>query len=127
MKIERLASAVVVGFVCSIAPAQSTAVHWRVEDGGNGHWYQAVNHVPSLSPESWFTYLITRGAVAASVASTPESQVVYSISYQGGEFTQAVLGAKRNASKTSSTGSTGRRGARLSGPLANPTALVRNI
>ena len=45
-KITGVTAAAVVGIAATVAGAQSGAVQWRVEDGGNGHWYQFnPNHV----------------------------------------------------------------------------------
>ena len=38
-KITGVTAAAVVGIAATVAGAQSGAVQWRVEDGGNGHWY----------------------------------------------------------------------------------------
>jgi len=38
-KITGVTAAAVVGIAATVAGAQSAAVQWRVEDGGNGHWY----------------------------------------------------------------------------------------
>ena len=38
-KITSVTAAAVVGIAATVAGAQSAAVQWRVEDGGNGHWY----------------------------------------------------------------------------------------
>ena len=41
-KFTGVAAATAVGVSATVAGAQSAAVQWRVEDGGNGHWYQSV-------------------------------------------------------------------------------------
>ena len=87
----------IIGFVDSLGVAQTT-VQWRIEDGGNGHWYEAVYSNPPKSPESWFAFATTNGGVVASITSTAENAVVYSIAWQNGEFTQACIGGKRNSS-----------------------------
>ena len=38
-RLTGVAAATAVGVSTTIAGAQATAVQWRVEDGGNGHWY----------------------------------------------------------------------------------------
>ena len=38
-KITGVTAAAVVGIAATVAGAQSGAVQWKVEDGGNGHWY----------------------------------------------------------------------------------------
>ena len=39
-KFTGVAAATAVGVSATVAGAQSAAVQWRVEDGGNGHWYE---------------------------------------------------------------------------------------
>jgi hypothetical protein len=39
-KITGVTAAAVVGIAATVAGAQSGAVQWKVEDGGNGHWYK---------------------------------------------------------------------------------------
>jgi hypothetical protein len=39
-KLTGVAAATAVGVSATVAGAQSAAVQWRVEDGGNGHWYE---------------------------------------------------------------------------------------
>jgi len=45
-KITGVTAAAVVGIAATVAGAQSAAVQWRVEDGGNGHWYELVINGP---------------------------------------------------------------------------------
>jgi len=97
MKMRLSVAATVASAVSSLALAQD-AVQWRVEDGGNGHWYRAAFVSPAQSPEAWFTWAVARGGRVASVTSTAENAVVFSIATQGGEFTNALIGGKRNAS-----------------------------
>jgi hypothetical protein len=74
------------------------AVQWRVEDGGNGHWYRAASVSPPQSPEAWFTWAVARGGRVASVTSAEENAVVLSVATQGKQFTFPLIGGKRNAS-----------------------------
>jgi hypothetical protein len=39
-KLTGVTAAIAVGASVTVAGAQNTAVQWRVEDGGNGHWYE---------------------------------------------------------------------------------------
>jgi hypothetical protein len=41
-KFTGVAAATAVGVSATVAGAQSAAVQWRVEDGGNGHWYAVI-------------------------------------------------------------------------------------
>ena len=45
-KITGVTAAAVVGIAATVAGAQSAAVQWRVEDGGNGHWYE-IQQLPT--------------------------------------------------------------------------------
>ena len=71
------------GVVSSIAIASVTtaqnAVQWRVEDGGNGHWYELV---VSGSTVAWSTAdanARTRGGLLACITSAAENSFVRSI------------------------------------------------
>jgi hypothetical protein len=48
-KLTGVAAATAVGVSTTIAGAQATAVQWRVEDGGNGHWYAILSHPQRVS------------------------------------------------------------------------------
>jgi hypothetical protein len=84
-----LFSAAVVAIATSAAYGQAQAVQWRVEDGGNGHWYRVVV-VPGGT--SWTNAKATassRGGYLASIRSTAESTFVKSIiSATPGAFTK---------------------------------------
>ena len=65
--------------VSSSALAQD-AVQWRVEDGGNGHWYQGTSVEP---PVNWLTAKVLahdRGGYLATVTSTEEFLWIASVS-----------------------------------------------
>ena len=74
------------------------AVQWRVEDGGNGHWYRAVYANPPRSPEAWFSWAASNGGHVATVTSAGEQTVILSVGNQAGQWTNPVLGGKRNSS-----------------------------
>ncbi len=56
-KITSVTAAAVVGIATTVGGAQSAAVQWRVEDGGNGHWYEGWR----LSAESYISWNYARG------------------------------------------------------------------
>jgi hypothetical protein len=64
-KITGVTAAAVVGIAATVAGAQSGAVQWKVEDGGNGHWYKLIVSGPiswnqaSLECESLHGHLAT--------------------------------------------------------------------
>jgi hypothetical protein len=41
-KLTGVTAAIAVGASVTVAGAQNAAVQWKVDDGGNGHWYQPV-------------------------------------------------------------------------------------
>ncbi|NBX32421.1 MAG: hypothetical protein EBR07_06765 [Planctomycetes bacterium] len=52
-------------------------VQWRVEDGGNGHWYQ---HVPDLQSFTWHQQrAVSRGASVVCIADLTENQFVWNL------------------------------------------------
>ncbi len=75
-----------------------TAVQWRVEDGGNGHWYRAVYSDPNRTPEQWFSWAASNGGYAATVTSSGEQSVVVSLLIENPQVYNPVLGGKRNGS-----------------------------
>jgi hypothetical protein len=87
----------VVGMLAGSASAQD-AVQWRVQDGGNGHWYRAVYANPPRSPEAWFSWAASNGGHVATVTSAGEQAVIRSVGTQAGQWTNPVLGGRRNTS-----------------------------
>jgi hypothetical protein len=59
------------------------AVQWRVEDGGNGHWYQVLPPIiPAVFPEDAFLVATSLGGHAASVTSPEENAFCCSVAEQ---------------------------------------------
>jgi hypothetical protein len=78
-KVWPLDAAAVAFFVASVAHAQQ-AVQWRVQDGGNGHWYEVV--VPA-QPPTWDAAAATalaRGGLLASPNSEAEFAFIRALS-----------------------------------------------
>jgi formylglycine-generating enzyme required for sulfatase activity len=74
-----ISAVVVVGLLAMSANAQDQAVQWRVEDGGNGHWYQWV---PYGSLTTWLETQVdanTRGGHLATVTSLAEDAFARSL------------------------------------------------
>jgi len=74
MNIKNLSVALVTLFAASAAQAQH-AVQWRVQDGGNGHWYQVTLRTEPI----WSECLLSARSIGgdlASLTSEPESQFV---------------------------------------------------
>ena len=62
------------GVQCTVG---SYPVQWRVEDGGNGHWYQ---HVPDLQSFTWHQQrAVSRGASVVCIADLTENQFVWNL------------------------------------------------
>ncbi len=63
--------------VTGAASAQADAVQWRVEDGGNGHWYRA--ELPAGRDwAAWRTVALATGADLATVTSNAERNFICS-------------------------------------------------
>jgi hypothetical protein len=71
-QIERVVVAALAGVVVSSAAAQD-AVRWRVEDGGTGHWYQAVD-APGIQWPTASAASGSRGAHLATATSLDENR-----------------------------------------------------
>ena len=83
-------TALVTLFAASAAHAQQ-AVQWKVSDGGNGHWYQAI---PSGLGD-WYearTAALVKGADLASIGSAEENMFVGKLLNAGG-FHNFFVGA----------------------------------
>jgi hypothetical protein len=80
-KITSVTAAAVVGIATTVAGAQSAAVQWRVEDGGNGHWYQCLR--TTGSGEVWTVSQAAANALGghlATLTSQQENSWVYELS-----------------------------------------------
>ena len=75
-QIERVVAAALAGVVVSSAAAQD-AVQWRVEDGGNGHWYQGITVPSGLTWDTASTEATVRGGNLASLELDGESEWVF--------------------------------------------------
>ena len=64
------------GLVAGGALAQD-AVQWRVEDGGNGHWYAIVLESDGLAWTAAKTRATAMGGHLATIHSTPEDEFVF--------------------------------------------------
>ncbi|MDA7668699.1 hypothetical protein OAG01_00660 [bacterium] len=82
-QIERVVAATLAGVVVSSAAAQD-AVRWRVEDGGNGHWYEWVPWGEVSSFNSVSDISISRGGHLATLNSPEEEVFVRLLIQEGG-------------------------------------------
>jgi hypothetical protein len=64
-KITGVTAAAVVGIAATVAGAQSAAVQWKVEDGGNGHWYAR-----NSQPMTWAEATACATTIGAMLATT---------------------------------------------------------
>jgi hypothetical protein len=69
------AIAVVSSLALSTTVFAQSAVQWRVEDGGNGHWYQCTNE--SGTWDAMRNIALARGGELASLTSLPENQIAW--------------------------------------------------
>ena len=73
----RVAVLAVTAAVTANGALAGDAVQWRVEDGGNGHWYQLTTPPDRINVGDAATAAIQRGGDLASVGSTAENQFVF--------------------------------------------------
>ena len=62
------------------------AVQWRVEDGGNGHWYRDDRLPQMLTFEARQANATTRGAHLATITSAAEHQFVLNVAFPTGQI-----------------------------------------
>ena len=74
--INAFVASAVIAFASSTVFAQSTAVEWRVADGGNGHWYQWLQRVPGRDWSGWRAYAEGIGGHLATVTTSAENWFV---------------------------------------------------
>jgi len=64
-KITGVTAAAVVGIAATVAGAQGAAVQWKVEDGGNGHWYAR-----NSQPMTWAQATACATTIGGALATT---------------------------------------------------------
>jgi len=64
--------------IASVATAQN-AVQWRVEDGGNGHWYELVVPAKRVSMTNAASIAQASGGSLCSIGSASENQFVFDL------------------------------------------------
>ena len=98
MKIQTTAAAALLGAAAGAFQAQAgDAVQWRVEDGGNGHWYQSI----SAAGKSWLSCSqesSSSGGHLATISNTAENDFVRSLTSNVAYW----IGAKRDGNPCSS-------------------------
>ena len=77
MKNLILSSALVL--IASSAAQAQQAVQWKVSDGGNGHWYAAVNVPSTISWQDSSSLAALYGGYLATMSSPAEESVVWSL------------------------------------------------
>ena len=63
--------------VVAVGARAQDAVQWRVEDGGNGHWYAIVLESDGLAWTAAKTRATAMGGHLATIHSTPEDEFVF--------------------------------------------------
>ena len=80
VKTRKFGSDVVLGAAAAAAVSMSAlagdAVQWRVEDGGNGHWYQWLQRVPGRDWNGWRAYAEGIGGHLATITTPAENWFV---------------------------------------------------
>ncbi len=59
------------------SPCPGSAVQWRVEDGGNGHWYQGVGTANGIGWASAQVACVSAGGSLVSIGTAAESSWLY--------------------------------------------------
>ena len=98
-KITGVTAAAVVGIAATVAGAQSGAVQWKVADGGNGHWYDAIHLEGDVT---WYSFKVEaedRGAHLATVTTSDENQFVFTLSVAKAAWYDGVSGPYLGARK----------------------------
>ena len=75
-------------------PDLCEAVQWRVEDGGNGHWFAAIDVVSDES--STLSYVASIGAVPASIATAEEDVFAYTVAANATDVQTVLLGGRES-------------------------------
>jgi len=74
---KRIAAAVVSGAAMAGSAGAQSAVQWRVEDGGNGHWYRGIAMSDPIAWSAARSQAKSRGGDLACVATSAEDLWVY--------------------------------------------------
>jgi hypothetical protein len=78
MKIGPAVAAAAVFAIASPVCAQD-AVQWRMEDGGNGHWYQTIIPTARISADDASASSAEVGGFLASIGSAAENEFVFAL------------------------------------------------
>jgi hypothetical protein len=76
---KNLIQAAVVTLLAASTAQGQQAVQWRVEDGGNGHWYQGVFAADFISRTQSTEITKARGGTLVSIGSADESAWVFGV------------------------------------------------
>jgi hypothetical protein len=100
----RLLTVGIVGTVVINGAAQAQqAVQWRVQDGGNGHWYQVISVVPSETPEQHFGRATALGGHTATFSSAGENSFCFAL----GAGTDPLIGVRKQSGNNAGAWITG--------------------
>ena len=100
VKTKKFGSDVVLGAAAAAAVSMSAlagdAVQWRVEDGGNGHWYRIDSIDADADYQSKVDYAHSRGATLTSISDSKENQFVSMAAQTSGVTCRLVIGGRRS-------------------------------
>ena len=71
------------------------AVQWRVEDGGNGHWY--ATFATTGNESETLSQVESMGASLASIASAEEDDFAFNVAYEKTGAVQVLIGAREKS------------------------------
>ena len=82
-KLTGVTAAIAVGASVTVAGAQNAAVQWKVEDGGNGHWYQRIVIPGGITWTAARVQATVRGGHLATISTAGENTFVLQSSEVG--------------------------------------------
>ncbi len=74
------------------------AVQWRIEDGGNGHWYRVASVYPPTEFDAKLALATQQGGSLASITSAAENTFIFNLILSAnvpGAGSRACIGARR--------------------------------
>jgi hypothetical protein len=97
---KKMSAAGVAAVMIASQTMAGDAVQWRVEDGGNGHWYEVSNLGPTMTGDSARQHAADRGGYLLSITSLEEDNFVQTIvtdlNVWGNEFLGPMIGMHRD-------------------------------
>ncbi|MFM7133981.1 MAG: hypothetical protein ACKO0W_06675, partial [Planctomycetota bacterium] len=91
-QMKMVGAAVVSSFLAASGAVAQDAVQWRVQDGGNGHWYQLYYRVDGRNWSGWSLEAQSMGGHLVTLSTAAEIDFVASVSVFGSDLPSCVGG-----------------------------------